>query len=60
MLEVNMIIVFIFKQFKNGIFIIFVLYVDVMLLGSKIIEEINRLKAQMARTFNMKDLGAAR
>eukprot|EP00253_Pinus_taeda_P035648 PITA_35648 len=31
-----------------------------MLLASKSIEEINRLKAQMARTFNMKDLGAAR
>eukprot|EP00253_Pinus_taeda_P013675 PITA_13675 len=31
-----------------------------MLLASKIIEEINRLKAQMARTFDMKDLGAAR
>jgi len=31
-----------------------------MLLASKSIEEINRLKAQMARTFDMKDLGAAR
>eukprot|EP00253_Pinus_taeda_P014092 PITA_14092 len=49
-----------FKKFKNGIFIILVLYVDDMLLASKSIEEINRLKAQMARTFDMKDLGAAR
>eukprot|EP00253_Pinus_taeda_P025921 PITA_25921 len=31
-----------------------------MLLVSKSIEEINRLKTQMARTFDMKDLGAAR
>eukprot|EP00253_Pinus_taeda_P016406 PITA_16406 len=31
-----------------------------MLLASKSIIEINRLKAQMARTFNMKDLGATR
>eukprot|EP00253_Pinus_taeda_P030568 PITA_30568 len=31
-----------------------------MLLASKSIEEINRLKAQMARTFDMKDLGAVR
>eukprot|EP00253_Pinus_taeda_P005185 PITA_05185 len=31
-----------------------------MLLASKSIIEINRLKAQMARTFDMKDLGAAR
>eukprot|EP00253_Pinus_taeda_P025872 PITA_25872 len=49
-----------FKQLNNGIFIILVLYVDDMLLASKSIEEINRLKAQMARTFDMKDLGAAR
>eukprot|EP00253_Pinus_taeda_P034908 PITA_34908 len=31
-----------------------------MLLASKSIEEMNRLKAQMARTFDMKDLGATR
>eukprot|EP00253_Pinus_taeda_P020671 PITA_20671 len=33
-----------FKQLNNGMFIILVLYVDDMLLASKIIEEINRLK----------------
>eukprot|EP00253_Pinus_taeda_P021514 PITA_21514 len=49
-----------FKQLNNGIFIILVLYVDDILLASKSIEEINRLKAQMARTFDMKHLGAAR
>jgi hypothetical protein len=49
-----------FKKLNNGIFIILVLYVDDMILASKSITEINRLKAQMARTFDMKDLGAAR
>ena len=49
-----------FKKLSNGMFIILVLYVDDMLLASKSIDEINRLKTQMARTFDMKDLGAAR
>jgi hypothetical protein len=49
-----------FKKLNNGIFIILVLYVDDMFLASKSITEINRLKAQMARTFDMKDLGATR
>eukprot|EP00253_Pinus_taeda_P013210 PITA_13210 len=48
-----------FKQLNNGIFIILVLHVDNMLLASKSIVEINKLKAQMTRTFDMKDLGAA-
>ena len=48
-----------FKSF-NGIFIILVLYVDDMLIASKIMVEINRLKAQLSRTFDMKDLGAAK
>lgn len=46
-----------FKSF-NGIFIILVLYVDDMLIASKSMEEISRLKAQLSRTFEMKDLGA--
>jgi hypothetical protein len=49
-----------FKKLNNGIFIIFVLYVDDMLLERKIITEINKLKAQMARMSDMKDLGAAK
>ena len=49
-----------FKKFNNGIFIILVLCVDDMILARKSIIEINRLKAQMARTFDMKDLGATR
>eukprot|EP00253_Pinus_taeda_P027486 PITA_27486 len=46
-----------FKSF-NGIFIILALYVDDMLIASERMEEINGLKAQLSRTFDMKDLGA--
>ena len=46
-----------FKRLENGMFIILVLYVDYMLIASKSMVEINRLKAQLARTFDMKDLG---
>ena len=38
-------------------FMILVLYVDDMLITRKSMVEINRLKAQLARTFDMKDLG---
>jgi hypothetical protein len=37
-------------------FIILVLYVDDMLVERKSMVEINRLKAQLAREFHMKDL----
>ena len=47
-----------FKTSKYGIFIILVLYVDEMLIESKSMVDINRLKVQLARTFDMKDLGA--
>ena len=36
------------------------LYVDDILIVSKSMDEINRLKVQMDRTFDMKDLGAAK
>jgi hypothetical protein len=49
-----------FNNLNNGIFIILVLYVDDILLARKRITEIKRLEAQMARTFDMKDLGGAR
>ena len=49
-----------FKKLENGIFIILVLYVDDMLVKSKIMVEINRLKAQLAKTLDMKDLGVAK
>ena len=39
-------------------FIILVLYVDDILIVSKRMVEINRLKDQLSRTFDMKDLGA--
>ena len=44
----------------NDIFIILVLYVDYMFIVSKSMDEINRLKAQMTRTFDMVDLGDAK
>ena len=44
----------------NDIFIILVLYVDDMLIVSKSTDEINSLKAQMARTFDMIDIGATK
>jgi hypothetical protein len=49
-----------FKKLENGMFIILVLYVDVMLVERKSMVEINRLKAQLARAFDMKDLGATK
>ena len=49
-----------FKSLKNGIFIILVLYVDDMLVASKNIVKISRLKAQLVRMFDMKDLGATK
>ena len=36
------------------------MYVDDMIIVSKSMDEINRLKDQMARTFDMKDLGATK
>ena len=50
-----------FLYFKrlNDIFIILVLYVDDMLIVRKSMDEINRLKARMAKNFHMKDIGDA-
>ena len=49
-----------FWRNKNGSFIILLLYVDDMLVAGQDKESINELKAQLAREFEMKDLGAAR
>jgi hypothetical protein len=49
-----------FKKLENGMFIILVLYVDDILVARKIMVEINRLKAHLAREFDMKDLGATK
>jgi hypothetical protein len=48
------------KMLENDIFIIFVLYVDDMLVARKFMVKINRLKAQLAREFDMKDLGTTK
>ena len=48
-----------FKKLANDMFIILVLYVDDMLVAIKSMVEISRLKDQLARTFDMKDLGAS-
>jgi hypothetical protein len=49
-----------FKKLENNIFIIFVLYVDDMLMERKSMVDINNLKAQFGRAFDMKDLGEAK
>jgi hypothetical protein len=46
-----------FKKLENGMFIILVLYVEYILVAIRSMVEINRLKAQLARVFDMKDLG---
>ena len=48
-----------FKRLNDKLTII-VLYVDDIIIVSKRTGNINRLKAHMARTFDMKDLGAAK
>ncbi|GJU46168.1 retrovirus-related pol polyprotein from transposon TNT 1-94 [Tanacetum coccineum] len=46
-----------FKRFENNDFIILLLYVDDMLVAGPNKDRINKLKAQLAREFEMKDLG---
>ncbi|GJY77060.1 retrovirus-related pol polyprotein from transposon TNT 1-94 [Tanacetum coccineum] len=48
-----------FKRFGNNDFIILMLYVDDMLVAGPNKDRINKLKAQLAREFEMKDLGPA-
>ncbi|KAL8104982.1 hypothetical protein AgCh_028950 [Apium graveolens] len=48
-----------FKQFDSS-YIIFLLYVDDMLITGSNMREINRLKRQMSEEFEMKDMGAAK
>ena len=47
------------KPFDNS-YIILLLYVDDMLVAGSGIEEINNLKKQLSKQFEMKDLGAAK
>jgi hypothetical protein len=48
-----------FKRLENGSYIIFLLYVDDMLVGSNM-QDINVLKKKLANSFAMKDLGVAK
>jgi hypothetical protein len=49
-----------FKKLENDIFIILVLYFDDMIVASKSMVRINRLKSQLPKMFDMKDLGAGK
>jgi hypothetical protein len=49
-----------FKRLKNGSYIIFLLYVDGMLVAGSNMQDINVLKKKLANSFVMKDLGAAK
>ena len=47
------------KRFANSSYVILLLYVDDMLLAGSSLVEINKVKQQLAKQFEMKDLGAA-
>ena len=49
-----------FLRLHDGSFIYLVLYVDDMLIASKNVEEIEKLKTQLNQEFEMKDLGEAK
>ena len=49
-----------FKRLDNGIYIILFLYVDEMLIAGSNMQYINFLKRKLAKSFEMKDLGAAK
>ena len=46
-----------FKRLPNGNFIIFLLYVDEMLIVGQDAEMIHSLKEELSKSFDMKDLG---
>ncbi|KAM2632087.1 hypothetical protein TB1_030777 [Malus domestica] len=48
-----------FKKLQDGSFIYLLIYVDDMLIASKNVEKIEKLKKQMKNEFEMKDLGEA-
>ena len=48
------------KQFEDGNFIILLLYVDDMLIVGQDLNMINRLKVELSKTFDMKDLGPSK
>lgn len=49
-----------FKKLPNGSFIYLLLYVDDMLIAARSMDDINKLKSQLSKEFEMKDLGAAK
>ena len=49
-----------FKWLPNGSFVYLFIYVDDMLIASKDMSEINKIKTQLSGEFEMKDLGAAK
>src|SRR5206468_3649145 len=48
------------KKLREGDFIYLLLYVDDMLIASRSMVEINKLKSQLSQEFEMKDMGAAK
>ncbi|GKV27750.1 hypothetical protein SLEP1_g36885 [Rubroshorea leprosula] len=48
------------RSFPNGNFIILLLYVDDMLILGQDVEKICKLKLELSKSFNMKDLGPAK
>jgi hypothetical protein len=49
-----------FKRLENGSYIIFLLYVDDMLVPGSNMKDINVLKKKLTNSFAMKDFGAAK
>ena len=49
-----------YKVLDNSAYIYLLLYVDDMLIATKSKSEVNRLKSQLSKEFDMKDLGEAR
>jgi hypothetical protein len=49
-----------FKKIENGSYIIFLLYVDDILVARSNMQDINVFKKKLSNSFSMKDLGAAK
>ena len=49
-----------FRKTHDGSFIYLLIYVDIMLIATKNMSDIEELKKQLNRVFEMKDLGAAK
>jgi hypothetical protein len=49
-----------FKRIENGSYIIFLLYVDDMLVAGSNMKDINVLKKKLSNSFSMKDLGSTK